>query len=60
MEEIIDDLRELTVHCIISRYPNDTNALPYELYIKSKAHDLVKKARSVLEWVKLYLHRDLR
>jgi len=56
VEEILDDLRELTVHYTISRYPNAANALPSELYTESKARDLVERARGVIEWVKRYLH----
>lgn len=50
------DLRELTVHYVISRYPNAANALPYELYDESKARDLVERAKRVLDWAR----RNLR
>ena len=53
--EIISDLRELTVHYTISRYPNAANAVPYELYDEAKARDLIERARRVVEWVKRYL-----
>jgi len=51
-EAIIDDLRELTIHYTISRYPNAANAIPSDLYTKDKAEELVARARRVLEWVK--------
>ena len=54
--EIAADLRELTVHYTISRYPNAANALPYELYDEAKARELVERARRVLEWAR----RNLR
>jgi HEPN domain-containing protein len=46
------DLRELTVHYTVARYPNAANAVPYELYDEGKAKDLVERARRVVEWVK--------
>jgi len=52
---VIPDLRELTVHYTISRYPNAANALPYELYDEAKARDLVERAKRVLEWVRRHL-----
>lgn len=52
VEEVIDDLRELTIHYIMSRYPNAANAIPSDLYTKNKAEDLVERARRVLLWVK--------
>jgi len=56
VDEVIDDLRELTVHYTISRYPNAANALPYELYTEGKARELVERARRVVEWVRRSLH----
>ncbi|MEM3733096.1 MAG: HEPN domain-containing protein [Candidatus Bathyarchaeia archaeon] len=50
------ELKELTIHYTISRYPNAANALPTELYDQEKAYELVEKARKVVEWVKRYLH----
>lgn len=49
------ELKELTIHYTISRYPNAANALPAELYDKEKAYELVEKAKKVIEWVKQYL-----
>lgn len=54
--EILGDLRELTIHYTISRYPNAANAIPYELYDEAKARDLVERARRVLAWVRRNLH----
>lgn len=54
--EIIEDLRELTIHYTVSRYPNAANALPYELYDEHKARDLVERARRVVEWVRRALY----
>jgi HEPN domain-containing protein len=51
-ENIRDDLRELTIHYTISRYPNAANAIPQDLYTKDKAEELVQKAKRVLEWVR--------
>ena len=55
VSEIVDDLRELTVHYTISRYPNAANAVLYELYDERRARDLVERARRVLEWSRRYL-----
>ncbi|MCE4611062.1 MAG: HEPN domain-containing protein [Desulfurococcales archaeon] len=52
---IMSDLRELTIHYTIARYPNAANAIPYELYDEAKARDLVGRARRVLEWVRQHL-----
>ncbi len=49
--EIHEDLRELTIHYTISRYPNAANALPSELYDEGKARELVKRAEKVVRWV---------
>lgn len=49
------DLRELTIHYTVARYPNAANAVPYELYDEEKAKDLVERARSVVEWAKQHL-----
>ncbi len=56
VSEIEEDLRELTIHYVISRYPNAANAVPYELYDERKARELVERARRVVEWVR----RNLR
>jgi HEPN domain-containing protein len=54
---VIDkDLRELTIHYTVARYPDAANALPYELYDEEKARDLVERAKKVVEWVKQNLH----
>jgi len=55
VDKVVDDLRGLTVHYAISRYPNAANALPYELYTEGKARDLVERAKRVVNWVKQHL-----
>jgi len=55
VEEVVDNLRELTVHYTVSRYPNAADALPYELYTEGKARELVERARRVVEWVRRLL-----
>jgi HEPN domain-containing protein len=50
------DLRELTIHYTVARYPDAANAVPYELYDEEKARELVERAEKVIEWVKQYLH----
>ena len=53
--EIVNDLRELTIHYTIARYPNAANTLPSELYDERKARELIERAKGVLEWVKQHL-----
>ena len=55
VDQVLDDLRELNPHYIISRYPNAANAPPHQLYTRDKALDLLSRARRVLEWVRQYL-----
>ncbi len=52
---ILGDLRELTIHYTVARYPNAANAVPYEVYDEAKARELVERARRVVEWVKRHL-----
>ena len=56
VDEVRNLLRDLTIHYVISRYPNAANGVPAELYTKDIAESLVEKARRVVEWVKQYLH----
>ncbi|MDK6028925.1 HEPN domain-containing protein [Ignisphaera sp. 4213-co] len=56
VDEVRNLLRDLTIHYVISRYPNAANGIPAELYTKDIAESLVEKARRVVEWVKQYLH----
>jgi len=51
VSEASADLRELTIHYTISKYPNATNALPSDFYDESKARDLIARAKRVIEWV---------
>ncbi len=56
IDEIMDDLMELNPHYTISRYPNAANAPPYQIYNRSKAEDLISRAKRVLNWIKQFLH----
>lgn len=51
ISEILADLKELTIHYTISRYPNAANALPSDLYDEAKARDLIARAGRVIKWV---------
>ena len=46
------NLRDLTPHYIVSRYPDAAGGIPAEVYTKETAERLLKKAEEVLEWVK--------
>ncbi|ACP48889.1 HEPN domain protein [Sulfolobus islandicus Y.N.15.51] len=56
VEEIRSEIIKLTLHYTISRYPDAANTIPYSLYSKEDAEELVKKAEKVIEWVKRNLH----
>ncbi|WP_291766988.1 HEPN domain-containing protein [Caldivirga sp. UBA161] len=56
VDEIRAEVNKLTLHYIISRYPNAANTVPYLLYNKDDAEELVKKAEKVVEWVRRNLH----
>jgi len=51
VDEVWEDLRELTIHYTVSRYPNAANALPSQLYDEFKAKDLIRRAERILGWV---------
>ena len=52
VDEIRLDASKLTSHYIVSRYPNAANSIPYILYTKEDAEELVKRAERVIEWVR--------
>ena len=56
VDEIRLDASKLTPHYIVSRYPNAANSIPYILYTKEDAEELVKRAERVMEWVRRNLH----
>jgi len=51
VDEIWEDLKELTIHYMVSGYPNTANAFPSQLYDEPKARDLIRRAERVLGWV---------
>jgi len=55
ISEIIELLKELTIHYTVARYPNAANAIPSEIYTEDKAKRLVNMAKRVIEWVKRFL-----
>jgi HEPN domain-containing protein len=52
VEEIRGDAAKLTPHYTISRYPDAANGVPYTLYDKEDAEELVRGAERVVEWVR--------
>ena len=56
VEEIRQDAAKLTVHYTVSRYPDAANSIPYTLYTKEDAEEMVRRAERVVEWVR----RNLR
>ncbi len=45
VEEIRSEVIKLTLHFTISRYPDAANTIPYSLYSKEDAEELVKKRK---------------
>lgn len=50
--ELSFNLRDLTPHYIVSRYPSASVGVPAEIYTKELAEGLLKKAKEVLGWVR--------
>ncbi|BDB98149.1 HEPN domain-containing protein [Saccharolobus caldissimus] len=48
-----ENLMVLSPHFIISRYPDASNGIPARQYNKNIAEDLYKRAKEVVDWVKL-------
>lgn len=47
-----EDARKLTVHYVVSRYPDAANAVPARLYSRQDAEDLYSRAKRILEWTR--------
>ena len=52
VSQIMDNLRELTMHYTTARYPDAANGIPYEVYTESRARRALELAREVVEWVR--------
>jgi HEPN domain-containing protein len=52
VSEIRDDANKLTIHYIVSRYPDAANSIPARIYSINDAEDLLRRAKKVIEWVK--------
>jgi HEPN domain-containing protein len=55
VNEIREDANKLTIHYIVSRYPDAANSIPARIYSRNDAEDLLKRVKKVIEWVKRYL-----
>ena len=54
-DNLIENLRKLTPDFVISRYPDITQTLPYELYDEKTAKEKIELAREVLKWIEKQL-----
>ena len=50
-KELEGILRKLTPDFVITRYPDVSQEVPYELYDENSAKDRINSAKKVLEWV---------
>ncbi len=48
---IIDELKTLTPHYTVSRYPDAANGIPFEIYTDAISKDCISCAEKVLKWV---------
>jgi hypothetical protein len=55
LEEYLRRTGILTIHYIVSRYPDAANSIPARIYSRNNAEDLLKRVKKVIEWVKQYL-----
>jgi len=53
--ELIENLRKLTPDFVISRYPDITQTLPYELYDEETSKEKIELAKEVLKWIEKQL-----
>lgn len=51
-DEIMNELKLLNPHYIVSRYPNAANGIPSEVYTKEISERCIKAAELVINWVK--------
>ncbi len=56
-EEMLERLRLLNPHYVVSRYPDAANAVPGDVYSRRLAGELVGAARAVVGWVRESLRR---
>jgi len=54
--EVLDDLKDLNPHYLVSRYPDAANGVPSEVYSKRMAEACLSMARGVVEWAKRLLN----
>ena len=50
-----ENLRNLTPHYMLSRYPDASGEPPYELYTREKAEAILKEAKEVISWIEKQL-----
>jgi|SRR3990167_1823653 len=54
-QEFFNGLRKLAPQYVISRYPNATEDIPYELYDDNASKEFLKIAKGVLLWIEKHL-----
>jgi len=53
--EVMDDLKDLNPHYLVSRYPDAANGVPSEVYSRRAAESCVRMATRVIEWIRRLL-----
>jgi len=53
--EVMDDLKDLNPHYLVSRYPDAANGVPSEVYSRRVAESCVRMATRVIEWIRRLL-----
>ncbi|KUO94099.1 MAG: DNA-binding protein [Vulcanisaeta sp. CIS_19] len=53
--EVMDDLKDLNPHYLVSRYPDAANGVPSEVYSRRAAENCVIMATRVIEWIRRLL-----
>jgi len=49
---VMDELKKLTPHYTVSRYPDAANGIPSEIYTEDISKECIDSANKVLKWVK--------
>lgn len=53
--DLLDDLKDLNPHYLVSRYPDAANGVPSEVYTRRTAERCVSMASRVVEWTRRLL-----
>lgn len=54
-ESFFPGLKKLSPHYLLTRYPDISEDVPYEIYDKTQAEEFLKFTEEVLTWIKKHL-----